>query len=314
MSPVSELGDRSGVTVLMGTYNGAQYLSAQLASIASQCIDVIDIVVSDDGSDDDTPLILQNWKEKWRKGTFEILSGPRQGFSENFRFLLARGKWEQPYVAMSDQDDIWDPDKLVCAIANLSALPQKPALYCSRTRYVDEDGQFVGLSPWFRRTPSFANALVQSLAGANTMVMNTQAANLVSRACAALPFVAHDWFIYMVVSGANGLVIYDPDPHIDYRQHGGNLIGANTGWRARFARIKGIISGTYSEWNELNLKALAANRALLSFESQNTLSRFESARKHGVFRGCLPFCRAGLYRQTWASTLALWIAFLFNKL
>ena len=41
--------------------------------------------------------------------------------------------------------------------------------------------------------------------------------------------IAHDWWIYLLVSGAGGTVIYDPEPTVRYRQHGGNLIGGNLG-------------------------------------------------------------------------------------
>ena len=47
--------------------------------------------------------------------------------------------------------------------------------------------------------------------------------------------VAHDWWAYQLVSGAGGTVIYDPEPTVDYRQHGANLIGGNQGLRAKWA-------------------------------------------------------------------------------
>jgi len=46
--------------------------------------------------------------------------------------------------------------------------------------------------------------------------------------------IVHDWFLYIAVSGCGGVVIYDPVPSLRYRQHTDNLIGANTGFIARF--------------------------------------------------------------------------------
>ena len=80
------------------------------------------------------------------------------------------------YFAFCDQDDLWDEDKLAEALDWLEKQPaDTPALYCTRTRTVDERGSEIGLSPLFRRRPSFRNAIVQSIAGANTMVMNKAA-------------------------------------------------------------------------------------------------------------------------------------------
>ena len=103
-----------------------------------------------------------------------------------------------------------------------------PLLFCSRTLTITESGTPVGMSPLFRRTPSFRNALVQSLAGGNTMVLNRAARDIVALASRRARFVSHDWWAYLLVTGAGGVVHYSAKPLVRYRQHAQNLVGANT--------------------------------------------------------------------------------------
>src|SRR5690606_17695974 len=118
-----------------------------------------------------------------------------------------------------------------------------PALYCTRTRTVSEEGSTVGLSPLFAKPPGFRNALVQSIAGANTMVMNRSAWRLVREASRRTSFISHDWWCYLIVAGAGGVVRYSPVARIGYRQHAKNLVGENNSWRARMSRLSHLMKG-----------------------------------------------------------------------
>lgn len=240
----------------MATHNGAPFLDAQMKSIANQTVEQIDFTVSDDGSTDETLAILSRWQDTWTKGKFEIVSGPCAGFAENFRSLITSYQGSEDYVAFSDQDDIWDRDKLQTAISWLEEDAERPSVYCGRTRYVDEQGKFLRLSPLFDRTPHIRNALVQSLAGGNTMVLNRGAMDLVAQASRQTPFVSHDWWAYIVVSACGGRVRYDPTPRVDYRLHDTNIIGANDQWRQRLSRVKDLFRGRYRDWNALDRKSV----------------------------------------------------------
>lgn len=310
---VNESPPARDVTVLMATCNGARHLEAQLNSIAAQRDwGRIDVVTSDDGSSDATLKLLQQAAETWRRGTFEITHGPRQGFSENFRSLLLR-PLQSSFVAFCDQDDVWLPSKLAVAAIAIGNSGQ-PTLYCGRTLLVDEAGRVVGHSPLFRGAPGFANALVQSIAGANTMVMNRAATELVREAAARGGFVSHDWFCYQIVSGAGGRVIYDPVPQIRYRQHDANLVGANTGWTARLDRLRRAWGGRFVEWNDKNLATLSAAADLLTPQAQQRLRDFDSARHGNVLARLSNLKRSGVWRQTPGGQISLWAAALLNKL
>lgn len=296
----------------MGCRNGTRHLGAQLASIASQRFaGRIDILASDDGSTDGTQAALAQAAEGWTRGAFTIVEGPRQGFAENFRSLLVRAPGGMA-VAFSDQDDIWMPDKLAVGLA---AVPgATTALYCGRTLLVDEADGEVGMSPLFSRPPSFANALVQSIAGGNTMVLNAAGLELVREAARRSPFVSHDWFCYQIVSGAGGRVVYDPQPQVRYRQHGDNLVGANTGWAARLDRLRRAWGGRFVEWNDQNVATLRAAEDLLTADACRRLEQFDSARHAKMLHRLDNLKRSGVYRQTVGGQISLWSAAVLGKL
>ena len=182
------------------------------------------------------------------------------------------------YYAMSDQDDIWHADKLQRAVDWLRQIPQDiPALYCTRTELIDEAGHTLGYSPLFRRPPGFANALVQNVAGGNTMVINNAARALLLEAGADLNVIAHDWWVYIVVSACGGRVHYDSQPSLRYRQHGANLIGANAGLAARLQRIRMLFRGHLKAWTDQHVIALAPLLPKLTPANRRIYDRFVSA-------------------------------------
>jgi len=300
---------------LLATYNGAPFLEEQLDSIARQDLPFIDVWASDDGSTDDTLAILEAWRVRWSKGDFRIISGPRQGYVENFRRMMTSKYDESTHIAFSDQDDIWDSDKLSHAVSRLDEVePGEMAMYCGRTRLIGRDGSPLGLSPLFSRQPSFGNAIVQSLAGGNTIVLNKAAFEVVCESCLRTGFVSHDWWCYQIVSGAGGRVIYDPVPKVSYRQHDNNLIGENQGWAARMRRLQALAHGRFAEWNAINIDALERCRDLLDENGKQILDGFKAARMGGCFHNLRCLLAHRIHRQTRASDVALYLAAAFGRL
>ena len=93
--------------------------------------------------------------------------------------LTPRGTW----MAFSDQDDVWLPDRLARGVAALGG-HSGPALYCSRTWITDERLESRRLSAPRPRSLGFRNALVQNVASGNTILLNAAAADLVRDAAA----------------------------------------------------------------------------------------------------------------------------------
>lgn len=328
----------ASVAILLATLNGERYLPEQLDSIAAQTHGRWTLWASDDDSSDSTRTVLERYRNTFSDirpapalsavdaasssaegGTagarMHILTGPARGFVANFLSLACHTGIEADYFAFCDQDDVWAPGKLARALTFLSGCDQnKPALYCARTELIDANGQRIGLSPHFGRPPSFANALVQSLAGGNTMVFNRPARALLKQAGAAVDVITHDWWLYLLVTGCGGRVIYDQEPLTRYRQHAHNLVGANRSWRARLERIHMLFRGDFRHSIDRHFRALDALSAQMSEDNLLLLERFGHARRLPLLQRLHEFRRCGLYRQTAFGNAGLWAGLCFNKI
>ncbi len=303
------------VAILLCTMQGQRFLAEQLNSIATQSHPVWEIWASDDGSDDHTHAILEYYQSHWGDDRISIHAGPAEGSTANFLSLTCRADIDADYFAYADQDDIWEADKLERAVAWLETVPPGvPALYGSRTLLVDARNQHLGYSPLFTKGPSFRNALVQNVAGGNTMVFNRAARDLLRQAGENVLAVTHDWWAYMVVTGCGGQVHYDPYPTVRYRQHENNLIGSNQSWRARAQRMKLLLQGRFRRWNDANLASLNEIRELLTPENRELLDRFAEARSGSVWQRLGGLRRSEVYRQTALGNIGLVLAAAINRL
>ncbi|HWA19427.1 MAG TPA: glycosyltransferase [Devosia sp.] len=303
------------VQILLATRNGMRFLPAQLDSIAAQTWPEIDLLVADDGSTDGSWDYLAARCAGWTRGRARLIQGPRAGNAcANFRHLIVNADPAAPYTAFADQDDIWLPGKLEDAIAAVDAAGPGAALFCARTALIDESGARIGFAPLFRRRPDFRNALVQSLGGGNTMLMNSAAFAALRESSIRTAYPAHDWWAYIIVSGAGGRMLYSGTPDVLYRQHGANAIGSNQGWRARWTRFRQLRQGRFRRWAEENIAALDACRDLLTPGACTVLDRFAAARSGSPLGRVLRLARSGVYRQTAPSQAMLYLAAAFGWL
>jgi len=317
--PAPPSSDRQGV-ILMGLHNGAAHLQEQLASFAEQTQSNWTLVVGDDGSTDAGPAILRAFADEMGLEGREVrlVAGPGRGATLNFLSLLAAAP-DADWLALSDQDDVWLPGHLGTGLAALAAVPgDRPALYGACSWICDEDLGHRRMSPVFRRPPGFRNALVQSIAGGNTMLLNRAGADL-ARAAAREALAGggpatHDWWLYQLISGAGGRVIRDEVPTILYRQHGGNLFGTNLGRGAMLRRLAHVLRGDLARWVDANIAALTASAHRLTPENRAVLTEFAALRGLGLVRRVKRFARAGLYRQGRAGQVVLWVALTMKKL
>lgn len=307
------------VTVLMATRNGARYLGEQLDSLERQSHGNWRLRVSDDGSDDGTWAMLEAFQARIGAGRVTLAHGPQRGVAANFLSLIAAVGPEAAAVALSDQDDVWLPEKLSRGMAAMAGRGG-PVLYCARTRLVGHDLQERGLSAAWTRPFGFANALVQNVAAGNTILLNRAAIDLAQAAIRRMPpavaeeVVLHDWWLYQMVSGAGGVVLHDAEPVLLYRQHGGNLIGGNQGPMAKLRRLAMVLAGTFRDWNRRNIAALTAAGDLLHPKAQAELALFAALRQAGPAGRLRGLRRSGLYRQTRAGQAALWVSALIGRI
>ncbi len=301
------------VCILMGVKNGEDYLEEQLRSMHEQTHQNWSLVASDDGSSDRSVEIISQFASR-STSSVDVRQGPREGFSENFMSLARSKQFSAGYFAFSDQDDIWYPNKLERAVNWLESIsPEIPAIYCSRAELVNRDGRHIGFSPLFKQPPSFQHALVQNIASGNTMVFNNVAKRLFELT-PHLKISSHDWWGYQIVTGAGGVVFYDPTPTIKYRQHGSNAVGLETTLRSRWSRFIAIFAGGLSALIDLNVHALCAMKPRLTTASQVVLGDFMAARSKPLATRLYRLWKSGVYRQSLLATYTLWLAVIARKL
>ena len=298
----------------MAVFDGARFLPEQLSSIQAQNYENFDIWISRDCDGEDVSAVLEEYAPAFGSTRFFVLGGPRKGCAANFLSLVFNLDIQADYFAYSDQDDVWERDKLSRAIAALEGIPDAvPALYGSRSRLIDENGRSLGLSPLHGKPPSFCNALVQNIASGHTMVMN-QAARELLRVSGVTDVPLHDWWTYLLVTGAGGRVHYDLHPCTRYRQHARNLTGSPVYPRDHVRRVRRLVEGSVRDANAENLQALHKAKALLTPENRCILDTYRKAREGSLLSRLKSIRKSGVYRQTRIGSIGLFTASLLKKL
>ena len=295
------------VTILMGVLDGATYLPAQLASIAGQSHANWHLVCSDDGSTDASLALLARFARD-HPGRVSLRDGPARGFSANYMQMLRALDVRPGHVALADQDDIWLPDKIACALDLLAGAGDTPTLYCGRRLSFHATQRRMYASALPRHPPGLRNALAENIASGNTIVMNPAMAALARQAALRTGAVfAHDWWLYLLATACGGRVIFDSGPpKVLYRQHGGNAIGAGRSLRQQLRRKIGVLRGEFRDRVGGNLAALAAIADLLEPEALEAVLSFALARQRSGVGRMLALRRLGLYRQGLGGTLGFW--------
>lgn len=230
-------GTRPAISVALCTHNGGRFIEEQVRSILQQSLPPVELVLSDDASTDATVAIVVALVEEHNRDRDAVRlvvleNTPALGVAANFAQAIAA--CTSDLVALSDQDDRWAPERLEAIAREFEARPELTLLHADARR-VDENGgelahtlfASLGVSAWERRTIRAGDALTvfvrrNLVTGATTVFRRELAA-------VALPIPAgwiHDEWLG-IVAAATGTVDLDERLLVDYRQHGGNQIGAS---------------------------------------------------------------------------------------
>ena len=130
------------ISVLMPTRNGSRYVAEAIRSILAQDFDDFELLISDDGSTDDTLSIIESFSDPRLS---VICQNPRPGLFANHNHLLrhSKGQW----IKYLHQDDVLLPGALR-TYADLTRCPVPPAFIAARTNLIDENGVNMGAFPW----------------------------------------------------------------------------------------------------------------------------------------------------------------------
>ena len=209
------------VIVLMATYNGAPYLRKQLDSIINQTYKNVEIMVRDDGSTDETRIIL---KEYENKGLIQVTYSKNVGVNKSFFWLMENAK-KADYYSFADQDDIWLPEKLSRAVEHLEKEDhQLPQVYFSNFDFCDSQMNYMRTSPTLTHPHSLVRVLVGSQLGVGFTLVFNRAIKEIIQESAPFKFkiYGHDqWVTLMGLTLGN--VVYDPTVTAKHRRHEQNV-------------------------------------------------------------------------------------------
>lgn len=220
------------VSVALCTYNGERFVRSQLESILGQSRPVDEVVIGDDGSSDRTVDIIRDTVDAWgAQDTVRIAFTDRAGgVVPNFERTLRACKGS--LIALSDQDDVWHPDRILRAVERFEERPDLDLLSSDAT-IIDGVGEPTGAALWGHLYVS-ADELGRIANGRGFEVLLRR--NVVTGATAmlrrefldaALPLPSswiHDEWL-AILAAARGRFDVIPERLIDYRVHGGNQIG-----------------------------------------------------------------------------------------
>lgn len=227
------MNGRPLIDILLATWNGEQYLAEQIESVLAQTWTDWRLLARDDGSSDGTVEILKQYESRYPERIHIIRDGKANlGASGNFSVLMEHSDAE--YLMFCDQDDVWLPEKIEMLMGAMAKLENEcgrdmPLLVHSDLIVVDDRLQLIAPSYWHyqKLNPEkgrFLNRLlVENVVTGCALVMNRRTKEL------ALPVPTdarmHDWWIALVAV-AFGQISYVERPLVQYRQHGGNKLGA----------------------------------------------------------------------------------------
>lgn len=303
------------ITIALASYNGARFIRAQLDSIAAQSTTNWRLIVSDDGSTDGTQQIVQDFARTRAPGQVRMIEGPGQGATQNFLHLTCHADADG-WLAFSDQDDVWLPDRLARGAAFLSQ-HNSAAIYAARTTICDQDLHPLAPAPHFHGPFKFRNALIQACLPGNTILANSPAIRLLQAAAPSAStagIISHDWWAYQLLSGAGAAIWRDQAQTLLYRQHPANEVGRNDTARAIAARLSMLFNGSYADWLARNQAALEPVAHLLTPENARLLQRFGQCLGLPGPQALRQILAMRLYRQTRTGTAALFAAVLAGRL
>lgn len=259
------------ISVAMCTYNGEKYLEKQIDSILAQSYENIELIIVDDCSRDGTAEILNRYQQQDPRIRV-VFNSKNIGFIKNFERSLE--ECSGSLIALSDQDDIWLPDKIKVLAGEIA----DNLLVYSKVGLIDaNDNPLPGQFPRVKRIDGqCALSLIpyNSVTG-HTCLLRRELLEL------AIPFpenlFSHDQWI-AIAAAASGRLKASEHTLSLYRLHGGNtLVGKrNTTTQSKVDKY------LRNYQKILDISAAVTNRKLLNHHEQSLLDQFAELYKNNI--------------------------------
>lgn len=209
------------ISVCLATYNGQKYLQEQLDSILLQLNQDDELIISDDGSTDNTISILDSYNDS----RIKIHKNNFKNVVKNFEFVISKSKGD--YIFLSDQDDVWEPNKINEYVSVFSR-NDKVTLILSDLQLIDNDGNKIAKEFYESK---FSNKLLNNIFQNNfigcSIAFRREFNKIILPFPSKLPM--HDWWIGTCAI-IFGKVHFIDKKLIKYRRHENNFTkdgGAN---------------------------------------------------------------------------------------
>ena len=198
------------ISVVVCTYNGERYLREQLESILQQSYPVEEIIVQDDGSTDGTMLLLRDYAQRYPQIKVYNNDSGQHGINANFFSAMQRAKGD--YIAISDQDDIWEPDKL-----RLQAEAIGDKLLCSGFSVpFSSDGFPVQVDMRRPCLHALRNCYLSEMAG-HTMLLRRELLDMLKEYGASITLY-YDWQLACAATAAESVAFVEKKL-VNFRRH-----------------------------------------------------------------------------------------------
>jgi glycosyltransferase involved in cell wall biosynthesis len=234
--------------IILSTYNGSQYIVDQLESIISQQTQYeYEILIRDDGSTDDTCLLIKETFERFGFSNFQFEKGENIGYMKSFLSLIKKATSE--FILFSDQDDIWHPEKIeyfMNEFRRLSTREKYIVLYSEVNVFGEVEipnyYKSIGLNP----TQNLEKHFFDTFISACSMGVNDKVKNLYLKHAELMNgVVSHDTVNLMIGCLTNSLFFIDI-PLFNYRIHGKNTVGISINKESPKTKIKNLLKYVFN--------------------------------------------------------------------
>ncbi len=224
----------SKISIALCTYNGAKFLPAQLESFLVQKRLPDELIVCDDCSTDETPKIINDFA---RRATFPVIFRVNEknlGSTKNFERAISLCGGD--VIFLSDQDDVWLPQKIARIEAEFNKNPQVGLVF-SDAEIVDENLHTANCNLWQftfneerrkeSRNGKFSDVLLrQNVVTGATMAFRSHYRKTFMPIPDRIPNLIHDAWISLLIANETKVVFVE-EQLIKYRQHSGQQLGIN---------------------------------------------------------------------------------------
>ena len=293
------------VQILLAAYNGSKYIREMVDSIVAQEYRDWHLIVSDDGSDDGTQQILEEYARAMPERITHYRSGMRFGSTQGHFMHLLKTFPDGQYTMFCDQDDVWHPDKISKTLCKMQQVEGEglPAMVHTDLRVTDArlkvmDESFMHYSKLRGDRLEVHQLMMQNVVTGCTMMINRSLAQLAAKTVPEQGILMHDWWIALVAS-ALGRTGYVDSPTMEYRQHGDNVVGAkNTRSLGYILRkltggeIRRALGDTYAQ-----AKALHDSFShLIDQDKGELVAEYAALQDAGYVRRRIKWIRFGFYK------------------